>query len=58
MKAEKKKNSTTLKEILTIISLLIVLVFDPTRMPGFDPADASALARVVDQRLKDQAKKG
>ena len=31
--------------------------FDPTRMPGFDPADASALARVVDQRLKDQAKK-
>lgn len=31
--------------------------FDPTRMPGFDPADASALARVVDQRLNDQAKK-
>lgn len=30
--------------------------FDPTRMPAFDPADASALARVVDQRLKDQAK--
>ena len=31
--------------------------FDPTRMPGFDPADASAIGRVVDQRLKDQAKK-
>ena len=29
---------------------------DPTRMPAFDPADASAIARVVDQRLKDQAK--
>lgn len=30
--------------------------FDPTRMPGFDPADATALARVVEQRLHDQAK--
>ena len=30
---------------------------DPTRMPGFDPADASALARVVGSRLDDQAKK-
>ena len=31
--------------------------FDPTRLPGFDPADASAIGRVVDERLKDQAKK-
>ena len=31
--------------------------FDPTRMPGFDPADASALARVVGSRLDDQVKK-
>lgn len=30
--------------------------FDPTRMPAFDPADASAIARVVNARLAEQAK--
>ena len=30
--------------------------FDPTRMPGFDPADASAIARLVGDRLDQQAK--
>ena len=30
--------------------------FDPTRMPGFDPADASAIARMVGDRLDQQAK--